>query len=205
MSKFSKLTTMKDIKLWLIVGLTVIIVLLLLFDKDPVQNESYIKEYESTIQRNESTIESLKVKHREDSLKSAQEITQIRDSLKHEQRHGVKLSSNLARLKANPIVIQVRDSIPIIDSLVRSYDSLLASKDDQIELQGRLIVSLEDENKRITDNFLERLELSQQNFDAQKAISDTYQKENKKLRRGNKLLKVGLVVIGVGGFVAGSQ
>jgi hypothetical protein len=205
MSKFSKLTTMKDIKLWLIVGLTVIIVLLLLFDKDPVQNESYIKEYESTIQRNESTIESLKVKHREDSLKSAQEVAELKAKLSSKVTEVKKLSSNLARLKANPIVIQVRDSIPIIDSLVQSYDSLLESKDDQIELQGRLIVSLEDENKRITGNFLERLELSQQNFDAQKAISDTYQKENKKLRRGNKLLKVGLVVIGVGGFVAGSQ
>jgi hypothetical protein len=205
MSKFSKLTTMKDIKLWLIVGLTVIIVLLLLFDKDPIPNESYIKEYESTIQRNESTIEGLKVKHREDSLKSAQEIAQLKAHLSGKVTEAKKLASTVAHLRANPVVVQVIQDVPEIDSLVQSYDSLLESKDDQIELQGRLIVSLEDENKRITGNFLERLELSQQNFDAQKAISDTYQKENKKLRRGNKLLKVGLVVIGVGGFVAGSQ
>jgi ASC-1-like (ASCH) protein len=205
MSKFSKLTTMKDIKLWLIVGLTVIIVLLLLFDKDPIPNESYIKEYESTIQRNESTIESLKVKHREDSLKSAQEVAELKAKLSGKVTEVKKLSSTVAHLRANPVVVQVIADVPEIDSLVQSYDSLLESKDDQIELQGRLIVSLEDENKRITGNFLERLELSQQNFDAQKAISDTYQKENKKLRRGNKLLKVGLVVIGVGGFVAGSQ
>jgi hypothetical protein len=190
---------MKDIKLWLIVGLTVIIVLLLLFDKDPIPNESYVKEYESAIQKRDVKIISLETKHREDSLKSAQEITQIRDSLKREQRRGVKLSSNLARLKANPIVIQVRDSIPIIDSLVQSYDSLLESKDDQIELQGRLIVSLEDENKRITSNFMERLQLTEDNFIAQKAITDTYKKDNRKLRRGNKVLKV--VIIGAVGYI----
>jgi hypothetical protein len=193
-----------DIKTWALIILAGAFILYILFDKDPILNESYVKEYESAIQKRDVKIISLETKHREDSLKSAQEITQTRDSLKREQRHSVKLSSNLARLKANPIVIQVRDSIPIIDSLVQSYDSLLESKDDQIELQGRLIVSLEDENKRITGNFMERLELSEQNFQAQKAISDSYKKDNRKLRRGNKLLKVGLVVGTVGAFILGS-
>jgi hypothetical protein len=193
-----------DIKTWALIIISGAFILYILFDKDPIPNESYVKEYESAIQKRDVKITSLETKHREDSLKSAQAITQTRDSLKREQRHGVKLSSNLARLKANPIVIQVRDSIPIIDSLVQSYDSLLESKDDQIELQGRLIVSLEDENKRITGNFMERLELSEQNFQAQKAISDSYKKDNRKLRRGNKLLKVGLVVGTVGAFILGS-
>jgi hypothetical protein len=194
-----------DLKTWALIIISGAFILYILFDKDPIPNESYIKEYESTIQRNESTIESLKVKHQEDSLKSAQEVVQLKAKLSGKVTEAKKLASTVAHLRANPVVVQVIQDVPEIDSLVQSYDSLLESKDDQIELQGRLIVSLEDENKRITGNFMERLELSQQNFDAQKAISDTYQKENKKLRRGNKLLKVGLVVIGVGGFVAGSQ
>jgi ASC-1-like (ASCH) protein len=203
MSKFSKLTTMKDIKLWLIVGLTVIIVLLLLFDKDPVQNESYIKEYESTIQRNESTIEGLKVKHREDSLKSAQEVAQLKAKLSGKVTEVKKLSSTVAHLRANPVVVQVIADVPEIDSLVQSYDSLLESKDDQIELQGRLIVSLEDENKRITGNFLERLRLSEENFIAQKAISDSYKKDLRKELRKVKLFKVIAVVGTVGGLLLG--
>jgi hypothetical protein len=194
-----------DLKTWALIIISGAFILYILFDKDPIPNESYIKEYESTIQRNESTIESLKVKHQEDSLKSAQEVVQLKAKLSGKVTEAKKLASTVAHLRANPVVVQVIQDVPEIDSLVQSYDSLLESKDDQIELQGRLIVSLEDDNKRITGNFMERLELSQQNFDAQKAISDTYQKENKKLRRGNKLLKVGLVVIGVGGFVAGSQ
>jgi hypothetical protein len=194
-----------DLKTWALIIISGAFILYILFDKDPIPNESYIKEYESTIQRNESTIEGLKVKHQEDSLKSAQEITQTRDSLKREQRRGVKLSSNLARLKANPIVIQVRDSIPIIDSLVQSYDSLLESKDDQIELQGRLIVSLEDENKRITGNFIERLQLTEDNFTAQKAISDSYKKDLRKERRKVKLFKVIAVLGTVGGLLAGAS
>jgi hypothetical protein len=111
----------------------------------------------------------------------------------------------LERLKANPVVIHIRDSVEEIEQAFQAYDSLLASKDQQIEIQGRLIVSLEDENKRITANFMERLELSEDNFIAQKAISDTYKKDNRKLRRGNKLLKVGLVVGTVGAFILGSQ
>jgi hypothetical protein len=193
-----------DIKTWALIILAGAFILYILFDKDPIPNESYVKEYESAIQKRDVKIISLETKHREDSLKSAQQIAQTRDSLKREQRHGVKLSSNLARLKANPIVIQVRDSIPIIDRLVQSYDSLLESKDDQIELQGRLIVSLEDENKRITGNFLERLELSEQNFQAQKAISDSYKKDLRKERRKVKLFKVIAVVGTVGAFILGS-
>jgi hypothetical protein len=190
---------------WVVFGLAAIIILLILFDKDPIPNESYIKEYESTIQRNESTIEGLKVKHREDSLKSAKEIAQLKAKLSGKVTEVKKLSFNLERLKANPVVIHIRDSVEEIEQAFQAYDSLLASKDQQIEIQGRLIVSLEDENKRITGNFMERLELSEQNFQAQKAISDSYKKDNRKLRRGNKLLKVGLVVGTVGAFILGSQ
>jgi hypothetical protein len=194
-----------DIKTWALIILAGAFILYILFDKDPIPNESYVKEYESAIQKRDVKIISLETKHREDSLKSAQQIAQTRDSLKREQRHGVKLYSNLARLNANPIVIQVRDSIPIIDSLVQSYDSLLESKDDQIELQGRLIVSLEDENKRITGNFIERLQLTEDNFTAQKAISDSYKKDLRKERRKVKLFKVIAVLGTVGGLLAGAS
>jgi hypothetical protein len=194
-----------DIKTWALIIISGAFILYILFDKDPIPNESYVKEYESTIQRNESTIEGLKVKHREDSLKSAKEIAQLKAKLSGKVTEVKKLSFNLERLKANPVVIHIRDSVEEIEQAFQAYDSLLASKDQQIEIQGRLIVSLEDENKRITGNFMERLELSEQNFQAQKAISDSYKKDNRKLRRGNKLLKVGLVVGTVGAFILGSQ
>jgi hypothetical protein len=189
---------------WVVFGLAAIIILLILFDKDPIPNESYIKEYESTIQRNESTIEGLKVKHREDSLKSAKEIAQLKAKLSGKVTEVKKLSFNLERLKANPVVIHIRDSVEEIEQAFQAYDSLLASKDQQIEIQGRLIVSLEDENKRITGNFMERLRLTEDNFQAQKAIADSYKKDNRKLRRGNKLLKVGIVIGTVGAFILGS-
>ena len=192
-------------KLWYVIfGLAIIVILLILFQKNPKPDAEKIQSLEMGIAHRDLENKQLKEQRTRDSTAHVQEVTQIRDSLKREQRRGVKLTSNLERLKANPIVIQVRDSIPIIDSLVQSYDSLLASKDDQIELQGRLIVSLEDENKRITDNFIERLQLTEDNFQAQKAITDSYKKDNRKLRRGNKLLKVGLVVGTVGAFILGA-
>jgi hypothetical protein len=193
-----------DIKTWALIIISGAFILYILFDKDPIPNESYVKEYESTIQRNESTIEGLKVKHREDSLKSAKEIAQLKAKLSGKVTEVKKLSFNLERLKANPVVIHIRDSVEEIEQAFQAYDSLLESKDDQIELQGRLIVSLEDENKRITGNFMERLQLTEDNFQAQKAIADSYKKDNRKLRRGNKLLKVGIVIGTVGAFILGS-
>jgi hypothetical protein len=189
---------------WVVFGLAAIIILLILFDKDPKPEAEKIQALEMGIAHDKLRIKELSDKNIKDSTAHVQKVTQIRDSLKREQRHGAKLSSNLARLKANPIVIQVRDSIPVIDSLVQSYDSLLESKDDQIELQGRLIVSLEDENKRITGNFIERLQLTEDNFQAQKAISDSYKKDLRKERRKVKLFKVLTVVGTVGGIFLGS-
>jgi hypothetical protein len=194
-----------DIKTWALIIISGAFILYILFDKDPIPNESYVKEYESTIQRNESTIEGLKVKHREDSLKSAKEIAQLKAKLSGKVTEVKKLSFNLERLKANPVVIHIRDSVEEIEQAFQAYDSLLASKDQQIEIQGRLIVSLEDENKRITGNFMERLRLTEDNFQAQKAISDSYKKDNRKLRRGARWLKAGAVVLGVSGFLIGSQ
>jgi ASC-1-like (ASCH) protein len=194
-----------DIKTWALIILAGAFILYILFDKDPIPNESYVKEYESTIQRNESTIEGLKVKHQEDSLKSAQEVAQLKAKLSGKVTEVKKLSSTVAHLRANPVVVQVIADVPEIDSLVQSYDSLLESKDDQIELQGKLIVSLEDENKRITGNFIERLQLTEDNFQAQKAISDSYKNDLRKERRKVKLFKVIAVVGTVGGLLLGSQ
>ena len=193
-----------DIKTWALIILAGAFILYILFDKDPIPNESYVAEYESTIQRNESTIKALESKHVEDSLRFTHKIAELRDSLKTSGKHTVKIERSLAKIKANPVIIKVRDSIKVVDDAFITYDSTLAAKNEEIRIQGKMIVSLEDENQRITSNFLERLSLQSENLATQKEIIDDQRKELRKERRKVKLFKVVAVVGTVGAFILGA-
>lgn len=195
----------KDIRTWLIIGMALIISLLIIFRPQNEPDTEKIQALEMGIAHDKLKIKELEDKNKLESAAHVQEVTQTRDTLKRVQTHAGKLERSLARIRANPVIIQAVDDIQVLGEAFSTYDSLLESKDDQIELQGRLIVSLEDENKRITGNFMERLEFSEQNFIAQKAISDSYKKDLRKERRTNRLLKAGAVLLGVGGFFLGSQ
>ena len=190
-----------DLKLWLIVGLTAIIILLILFDKPQEHDTS---AWQDEIHRKNTKIKELQAKHIEDSVKFSQEMAVLNEELSGKDTQVRKLAFNLERLKKNPIVIKVRDSVPVIDSVFLAYDSVIQVKDEQLEIQGKMIVSLEDENQRITSNFLERLQLQSENLATQKEIIDDQRKELRKERRKVKLLKVVAVVGTVGAFILGA-
>lgn len=197
---------MKFSPLWYVIfGLTVIIILLLLFQPSRKPNGEKIQSLEYAIAISDQQKKDLEYKHKEDSIASAQKLAELNVKLVSKERQVVKLTSNLERLKANPVVIQVRDSIEEIEATFQAYDSLILAKDQQLAIQDSKILVLEDENKRITANFLERLELTEQNYIAQKAIAESYKKENRKVRRGIKALKVAVVVSSVGFLLLGSQ
>lgn len=188
---------------WIIFALTGIIILLILFQPTPEPVNNAI--WQTEIWRVKTKAEKLKAKHEKDSAAHVKELAQARDSLKSEQKHGVKLQSNLVALKSKPQVVKIVQENPVIDTVFQHYDSLLESKDNQLAIQTEMISSLEAENVRITDNFLARLELSQQAFDNQKLISDSYKKDTRKVRRQVKLLKVVAVIGTVGGVFLGAQ
>lgn len=188
---------------WVIFALAGIIILLLIFQPNPPPADTTVWKQE--IEKNRQKAEELAIKHREDSTQFAQKLAQARDSLKREQNRGVKLASNLQALKSKPEVVKVIQENPAVDSVFQQYDLLLETKDNQISIQSKMIKGLEEENTRITDNFLERLAIGQQSYDAMKAIADSYKNDTRKVRRQNKLLKVVAVIGSVGGLLLGSQ
>lgn len=188
---------------WVIFALAGIIILLLIFQPNPPPADTTVWKQE--IEKNRQKAQELAIKHREDSTQFAQKLSQARDSLKREQNRGVKLASNLQALKSKPAVVKVIQENPAVDSVFQQYDLLLETKDNQISIQSKMIKGLEEENTRITDNFLERLKLSQAAFDNQKLIADSYKKDTRKVRRQNKLLKVLVVVGTVGGLIGGAS
>lgn len=180
-------------------GLALVFALYIVFDKDPQPNQEKIKSLEYAIAISDKDKKALEDKHKKETARFVQKLTQARDSLKREQNRGVKLASNLQALKSKPAVVKIIQENPAVDSVFQQYDLLLETKDNQIAIQTNIIKGLEAENTRITDNFMERLQLSQAAFDNQKLIADSYKKDTRKVRRANKLLKVAAVIGTVGG------
>lgn len=191
-------------KLWYVIfGLAAIIILLLIFQPSPPPPDT--TAWQDEIWRKELRIRQLTALNEYDSIASAQKLAELRDSLAKEQKHGLKLSVSLAHYKAKPEVVKIVQANPVIDTVFQYYDSLLQSKDQQLAIHDSKILVLEDENKRITANFMERLQLTEENYLAQKAITEDYRKGRRKDRRAIKALKVAVVVGTVGGIFVGSQ
>lgn len=188
---------------WVIFALAGIIILLLIFQPNPPPADTTVLEDE--IFKKELRIRQLTALNRFDSTASAQKLAQARDSLKREQNRGVKLASSLQALKSKPTIVKIIQENPAVDSVFQQYDLLLETKDNQISIQSKMIKGLEEENTRITENFLERLQLSQAAFDNQKLIADSYKKDTRKARRAVRAMKVVAVIGTVGGLFLGSQ
>jgi uncharacterized small protein (DUF1192 family) len=129
-------------------------------------------------------------------------------SIKSNQEYQSKvlvLRSTVAKLKANPTVIKIREENPEVDSLIIAQDSVIQVKDERITF-------LESEVRRTVDNmnsFNETyegiLKVEREKFEAQKQLTAEYKQQNRKLRRGNTWTKIGAIAAGVGMFVLGAN
>jgi len=161
--------------------------------------------HEARIAQREQAISELQVENtkllsriKSDSVSHKIEVQAYKDRDK-------KRVSEIARIKASKAVVQVRDSVPEIDSLIVAYDSLLESKDQQLNLQEKYIADLQLDVNELTHNFEERLKLQSETIEDLNAIVDDQRKTIRKQRRSKRLASV-LAPIALGfGFLLGSQ
>lgn len=165
---------------------------------DYSDHENRIKLREQAVHELQAENTKLLARIKSDSVSHTIEI----QTYKHRDK---KKSAYIANLKANPIVIKVREEVPLIDSAFHAYDSLLQSKDEQIELQARYIDTLQVDISKVTDNFMERLKLQSETIDDQKEIIDSQRKELRKERRQKRLAYVIAPIVFGFGFLLGSQ
>lgn len=111
----------------------------------------------------------------------------------------------IVNLKANPIVIKVREDVPLIDSAFQAYDSLLESKDQQLNLQEKYVGTLQMDIGELKANFEERLKLQRETIEDLNAIVDDQRKTIRKERRAKRLAKVVSVGVVVVGFLVGAH
>lgn len=116
-------------------------------------------------------------------------------------------SREIARIKAKPHVVEIIRANPAIDTLLQAYDSLLESKDQQLNLQEKYVSTLQMDIGELKANFEERIALQDSTInDQREIITDLTNRLNKKKTVWQKLAQVGKDILKVGaGFLLGSQ
>ena len=191
------------IEWFVILGLLIWVVVSECSRPDPIDPEKI--ELETKIKHRDQAVHELQAlavidreKRKADSVAYTKEIQTYKDRDK-------KRVSEIARIKASKVVIQVRDSVPEIDGLIVAYDSLIAGKDQQIETQATYINKLEVDISKVTDNFVERLSLQSETIADQAEIIKSQGKQLRKENRKKAFWKVVAVIAGGAGIFGGSQ
>jgi hypothetical protein len=190
---------LRDIKLWIIVALGIILVIMFIFWP---QSES------AKIQRLEHENDSLLIRisqHQENAVKLAE--LRKADLLKTIQTKKVADSvhaadsSTIAKLRTNPRVIEIVKNEPLIDSAFQAYDSAIVHKDERIrELESEL-TSSQQLASQAEQNFKATIKDYQQlNSNLQEQIAH-WQKETKKIKRQKRAAIVLGGLIGIAGFL----
>lgn len=94
---------------------------------------------------------------------------------------------------------------PVLIEYVNTADSIIEVQGHRIEVLEYQFGKLSMSNEALTANFESQLELHRQKYEASQNLAEEYRKENRKVKRANRFLKAGAVVLGVGGLFLGSQ
>ncbi|HYF67612.1 MAG TPA: hypothetical protein VD884_05715 [Ohtaekwangia sp.] len=191
-------------KPWPIISivLAVVVILLLLFDNGPTIDSSVwksrISELEDEIKEREQEYDVIAARIKSDSL----------ESIESEKAYDLKvkdLNSTVAKLKANPVVIRVREETPEVDSLIVAQDSTITIKDQRIEILEYQYGKLAANVQGLTINFENRIRLHQEQFAASQAQVQVLEKENKKVKRQAKIAKILIPIVGLAGLILGGN
>lgn len=192
---------MKYFRTWLIIGLAVVVILMLLFDKDP--DPVNTQPWKDTIALKDFQIQELNLQNqallidlREDSVRQAKEKQSFLSEI-----NRLSKRRDTSRPQVQPLI----DSIPPLKAFIETQDSIILTQAIRIDTLESNLSNLRIDLNEITTNFQEQLKLSQEKFEAQGEILKLSMKENKKIRRANLWAKVGAVALGIGGFFLGSQ
>lgn len=192
-----------DIRTGIIISLAIVIAFLLLTQPSPVNVD--VIEYESRIARRDSTIHELSRKFEMEAYRRRQDSLSHIETMSKAQINQSRSEAIVKRLRANPVIIKVREEVPQVDSLLAAQDSIVSSQAVQLTIQSKYIVKLQGDIGEITADFSKRLKLTQEQFLDQKKIAEEYKKDLRKERRKGKLARVLIPIVGIGMFLLSSK
>lgn len=190
-----------DLKLWLIIGLVVLVIILILTrpnpavdTSEPYQRALYHKE--QFILHQSEIITKLERKAKADSLKSIQ-TKQRYDSIAKSQ------SELISDLKRKPRVIEVIKQEPEVKQLVEAQDSLINLQFQRIAVLEGLEHELRQDMSKVLIACEQRFQAQTEKFElAEQQIADL-EKQNRKERRKGKLKAVLIPVAAGLGLILG--
>lgn len=188
---------------WVIIGLMALIVGMILFDRDPEPVST--QKWKDQISAQNLKIVTLKADSAKLSQKVAQDsVSQANEKIAHHTAIKKK-DAVIANLRANPVVVKVREETPEVDNLLTAMEA----KDS---IQTERIAVLENDNEELRvdmnamkDNFGAMLQAERTKFEASQSMNKDLEKALKKSKRGAKLAKILVPVVGAGMLLLGAQ
>lgn len=187
-------------KLWYIIfGLTTIVVYLILsrptpYDSNKAQYEdtvSFLRAKEASIITQGQRI----IKTYEDRVK----VDSVKLAAKDEQIRQAKAKVVIRRVFIEPLV----DSIPELRSFIQGQDSVILIQGQQIDTLKQAYASQIQTTDDLINNHDAQARISER-IEAEKDLRiESLEKQVRKTRRGSKLAKVLLPIVGLGAFILG--
>lgn len=150
------------------------------------ENTSLLYKIDSMTRVHKASLARLK----EDSIQGVK----VQDSLKTQ---GNAFKREVDRLKANPIVIKVREEVPEVDSLIVAQDSVIVLQEHRIAAFEHQLGKLQISMAGITANFESMLSAERERYANSQEIIALKDKELKKEKNKTK----GAVAIGIAAIV----
>lgn len=193
---------MKSVKTWAIIILAVVVILLLIF---PGSQEVDTKVWKDSLKASSERIATLQLdrarlfeKIKSDSLESIRRDSAYKSDIKIKERR-------ISDLKANPTVIRIREEVPVIDTLILAYDSIINVQSARLYDVGKELTGLRQDLDQVRINFEAQL---QEYSNTQEILVNTIEEQRKELKKQKRkatLYKITTVIAGVGGVLLGAQ
>jgi hypothetical protein len=187
---------------FLVAGLTLVVILLILFNRGNPKPELQKQAFETQIAILEA--DKLTAKAVADSIISKQqsdtERIKIVISAKDKEIHRLKTRTVTTRVVIQPMV----DTIPALKTHLEAQDSLVASLQIQSDTLKHALYISGKNFMALNVAFQEERRASEKIITESLARIETLQKQQRKTKKGNRLLKVLGVAGTVGAFVLGS-
>lgn len=189
---------------WLFfVAVFVIVMMIILWPKEQPKSEK-VTELERAVAIADIRIASLlqdsaeqAEKRKADSVQQAQEKKKYITTIE-------KKSREIAVMKANPVVVKIRETTPEVNALLTEMDRMDSVKTDRIATLENNLDGLRIDMAAMEVNFGGIIQAEREKYYAQKAISDELEKELRKAKKKGVVAKILIPVAAVGAFLLGN-
>lgn len=192
---------MKNVQTWVIIGLVVLLVISIL--TRPTKEITDLTPYRTALAIADHQIDSLTKSNRA-TIKRIQEDSILQAEEKQAYQKSITGLQARLRNKRDRIDTLILES-PALQEYVATADSVISFQSARIDSLEIDKAELRVDIRAITENFLKQIEQHESKLKATEQLADAYKRDSRKSKRANRWAKAGAVVLGVGGFLLGSQ